>query len=249
MLPLKKQKPAGSRKEGSVRYAGHLLPPRSIRAGGEEFKDDAYYLKSARLEASRLVQKCGMTKASRVLDVGCGAGRLAVGILAELGGVAAYTGVDVIRSTVDWCQRELQPTHPSLRFIHLDVANERYNPLGDAIEAQTRLPVEDASADVINLYSVFSHMTYGDVVRYLQELRRVIAPGGRLFLTAFIETDVPNYAINPPGYREQWTGALHCVRFERGFFEDMLKEARLELLELVHARETNGQSALYIAPV
>jgi SAM-dependent methyltransferase len=233
---------------GSVRHAGCLLPPRGIRAGGEEFKDDAYYLKSARLEAARLVQKCGLTKASRVLDVGCGAGRLAVGILAELGGVASYTGIDVIRTTVDWCQQELQPTHPGLRFIHLDVANERYNPSGAVIEAQTRLPVEDGSADVVNLYSVFSHMTYGDVVNYLHELRRVMAPTGRLFLTAFIESDVPNYAINPPGYREQWSGALHAVRFERGFFEDMLSEARLNLVELVHARETNGQSALYIAP-
>jgi SAM-dependent methyltransferase len=248
MVSLKKLKAGGLRGENSVQHAGRLLPPRGLRAGGEEFKDDAYYLKSARLEAARLVQKCGLTTASRVLDVGCGAGRLAVGILAELGGVASYTGIDVIRTTVDWCQRELQPTHSGLRFLHVDVQNERYNPAGDAIETETRLPLEDASADVINLYSVFSHMTYGDVVRYLHELRRVIAPSGKLFLTAFIETDVPNYSINPPGYREQWTGALHCVRFERGFFEDMLGEARLKLVELVHGRETNGQSALYIAP-
>lgn len=234
--------------ESAVHYAGRILAPRGLRAGGEEFKDDAYYLKSARLEAARLVQKCGLTRDSRVLDVGCGAGRLAVGILAELGGVASYTGIDVIRTTVDWCQRDLQPTHPGLRFVHLDVANDRYNPSGETIEAKTRLPVDDGSADVINLYSVFSHMTYGDVERYLHELRRVVAPAGRIFLTAFIETDVPNYAINPPGYREQWTGALHCVRFEREFFEGMLSEARLKLVELVHGRETNGQSALYIAP-
>jgi SAM-dependent methyltransferase len=243
MVALKK-----SNSHASVRHAGHLLPPRDIRAAGEEFKDDAYFLKSARLEAVRLVQKCGLTKTSRVLDVGCGAGRLAVGILAELGGVASYTGLDVIRTTVDWCQRELQPTHPGLRFVHVDVANDRYNPKGGAIEAETRLPVDDASADVINLYSVFSHMTYGDVASYMHELRRVVAPSGKIFLTAFIETDVPNYAINPPGYLDQWSGALHCVRFERGFFEDMLGEARLKLLELVHGRETNGQSALYIAP-
>jgi hypothetical protein len=91
-------------------------------------------------------------------------------------------------------------------------------------------------------------MTYGDVISYMHELRRVVAPTGKIFLTAFIETDVANYAINPPGYLDQWSGALHCVRFERGFFEEMLSEARLELLELVHGRETNGQSALYIAP-
>ncbi|HKY37291.1 MAG TPA: class I SAM-dependent methyltransferase [Polyangiaceae bacterium] len=231
-----------------VEFAGQVLPPSELRFCGLEFKDHAYYLKSARLEVARLVKHCGLTRASRVLDVGCGSGRLAIGILVELPGIERYTGLDVHRPSVDWCLQNLQARHPALRFVQLDVMNERYNPTGSDISAGVSLPVDDASVDVINLYSVFSHMTYGDVVHYLAALRRAIAPTGRMFLTAFVEDEVPNFSINPAHYREEWDGALHCVRFERTFFEDMLREAGFRLIELVHGRETNGQSALYVAP-
>jgi len=233
--------------EQPVEHAGQRLPPRKLRFCGPEFKDDAYYLKSARLEARRLVERCRLGKESRLLDIGCGPGRLAVGVAAEVGEIASYTGLDVFLPAVEWCLRNLKPRYPWLDFIHMDLANERYNPTGRAIDGEVRLPVESASADVINLYSVFSHMTYGDVVAYLAEIRRVLSVDGRVFLTAFVEDDVPNFSINPPGYREPWEGALHCVRFEREFFGDMLTEAGLKLVDWVHARETNGQSALYVA--
>jgi len=227
---------------------GFVLPPRSMRFCGQEFKDDAYYLKSARLEVQRLQRRAGLAPGGRVLDVGCGPGRLATGLLAELGDAASYTGVDVFRPAIDWCRRHLESRHPTYRFHHVDLANDRYNPTGAAVGANVRLPVDDGAFDVVNLYSVFSHMYYGDIVAYLRELRRVVAPQGRIFLTAFVEDDVPNYAINPPGYRETWSGALHCVRFEREFFVEMLAEAGLSVDAFVHGRETNGQSAFYLAP-
>jgi SAM-dependent methyltransferase len=232
---------------GFVHHAGFILPPRSLRWCGEEFKDDAYYLKSARLEAQRLERHAGLSKSSRVLDVGCGPGRLAIGILSELGELN-YTGLDVSRAAIDWCRQHIEREHPSFRFLHVDIANERYNPDGRALDSQARLPLEDASVDVVNLYSVFSHMSYGDIVNYLAELRRVISPNGHAFLTAFVEEKVPNYSVNPPGYLESWSGALHCVRFQREFFDGMLEEAGFQVAGFEHGRETNGQSAFYLAP-
>lgn len=230
----------------AVRHAGFTLPPVSLRFCGEEFKDDAYFLKSARLEARRLVEHAALSAEKSVLDIGCGPGRLAIGILAELGNVTRYTGVDVFRPAVDWCQHHLTPQHPNFEFIHINDANERYNPEGKT--KNSRLPVGDASVDVINLYSVFSHLTYGDIVIALADMRRVISPRGHVFLTAFVEDGVPNYSINPPHYQEEWKGALHCVRFNREFFESMLTEAGFRVTGFVHGRETNGQSALYLSP-
>jgi len=232
----------------AVDYDGVVLAPKALRFCGEEFQDDAYYVKSARLEAQRLAQHCGLGTASRVLDVGCGTGRLAIGILAEVGEVAAYHGLDVHRPSIEWCNRHVQNRHPTFRFIHIDLQNQRYNP-GGRSDAGVRLPLPDASVDVINLYSVFSHLTYGDVVSYLRELRRVITTTGHMFLTAFIEDGVANFSINPPGYREQWSGPLHCVRFERHFFDDMLAERGFRVDRFDHGREANGQSAYYLSPV
>jgi SAM-dependent methyltransferase len=246
---VKKKVGTRARPLGFVEHDGFALPPSALRFCGAEYKDDAYFLKSARLDAKRLVEHCGLTTASRVLDLGCGPGRLAIGIMAEVGDVAEYVGLDVHRPSIEWCKRVLGKRYPKLRFEHLDVSNERYNPQGTSAARTARLPLADASVDVFNLYSVFSHMSYGDIVGYLKELRRVCASGGHGFLTVFVEENVPNYAVNPPGYLEPWSGALHCVRFERQFFEEMLAEAGLKPSHFVHGRETNGQSAYYVSPV
>jgi SAM-dependent methyltransferase len=245
---LRRRKPSANSTREAVTHDGFVLPPSALRFCGEEFKDDAYYLKSARLEAKRLALHCGLNAASRVLDVGCGTGRLAIGILAEAGDIAAYHGLDVHLPSIEWCTRHIHGAHPSFRFTHLDLANARYNPGGRRAEAP-RLPLPDASVDIIDLYSVFSHLTYGDVVSYLAELRRVVSASGRVFLTGFIEDGVPNFQINPPGYREPWSGPLHCVRFERSFFDEMLAEQGFRVDRFDHGREANGQSAYYLSPV
>ena len=63
-----------------VEYDGSIIPSPDRRWCGPEFKDDSYYIKSAESEATRLAQR-GCTKASSVLDLGCGQGLLAAWLL------------------------------------------------------------------------------------------------------------------------------------------------------------------------
>lgn len=226
-------------------HEGVRLPPPHLRFCGPEFRDDAFFLASARAEADRLVRECGVGPGSRVLDVGCGPGRLAIGLLDRLGGVAEYRGLDVHRPAIRWCARHLSPRHPGFHFQHVDVRNARYNPAGAVAAGGTRLPLPDGHFDVAYLYSVFSHMLRADVQGYLAELRRVLAPGGTLFFTGFVEENVDEVSENPAGYGMAWQGPLHCVRYERGTMEQMLREAGLEVVRLVHGGETDGQSAVY----
>lgn len=233
--------------ESSVAYDGAVLPPRRLRFCRPAFQDDDYYLASARAEADRLTARFGLSPASRVLDVGCGQGRLAIGILDRLGKIAAYRGVDVDELSIRWCERHLGSQHDAFDFLHLDVGNARYNPGGESLGADFRFPFADGEFDLVYLYSVFSHMLTPGVRAYLKDFARVLAPGGGIFLTAFVEEGVPDVTENPESYRVEWKGPLHAVRYDKSFFEGLLSESGLRLGSFEYETEGNGQSALYVS--
>ncbi|MBI2624432.1 methyltransferase domain-containing protein [Candidatus Parcubacteria bacterium] len=230
----------------AVWYEGRYLPARHLRFGGTHFRTEAQFLASARAEADRLIRHCGLQRLSRVLDVGCGVGRLAIGISDRVGEIARYCGVDVHAGAIRWCENYLAPAHPSGTFMHLDLANPRYNPTGRPLNEHFRFPFGDQSFDIIYLYSVFSHMMVRDVCAYLQEFRRLLAANGIVFLTAFVESGVPGVTVNPPGYRRVWQGTLHCVRYEQQFFEGLVTAVGLKVHRFDYGQETDGQSAYYL---
>ena len=231
----------------SVRFENMVLPAPELRFGGEYFKADQAFAEAARKEADRLVRHCGLTLASSLVEIGCGPGRLPIGIIDRVGEIRSYHGLDVSRNSVAWCKKHIARRHPSYRFVHIDVVNSRYNEGGTIAQEKLRLPLDNNSADIIFLYSVFSHLKTNDVQAYLGEFARLLKPGGTLFLTAFVEPDVPPESENPPDYRGgNWDGPLHCVRFEEGFFRKLLAENGFEIVREEHGTETDGQSALYI---
>lgn len=223
------------------------LPDKRLRTGGEEFQDNSYFVQSAREEVQRLIAHFDLTPEQKLLDVGCGFGRLAVGLLSTMPKLA-YTGLDVNPMAIDWCQRHIEKVYPSFQFIRLDVQNERYNPNGQELDGRFRFPLDDNTIDVAYLYSVFSHMVQTDVEVYLNELHRLLNSNGRIFFTAFAEKDVPDMTINPANYRNiKWKSALHCVRYNAEFLENMLVKCGFQVDEFVYEQETNGQSAYYIS--
>jgi cyclopropane fatty-acyl-phospholipid synthase-like methyltransferase len=222
--------------------AGVKLPPTVYRMGGVHFRQDDAFVASAVAEVGRLEELIGLTAQSRLLDWGCGAGRLAVGIVEKLGRIDQYHGVDVQQHLVDWAQRHLGD-RPGFTFTHVDLANPRYNPGGSP---ERSIPGATADYDGFYAYSVFSHLMGDDTSAYLGEVARLLRPGGRAFVTAFVEDDVPDQVENPVGYGPlEWRGPLHCVRFDRQFFEGMVRDAGLEVGSLEHGTEADGQS-LYI---
>lgn len=225
-----------------------ILPAKHLRFCGLKLQNDEYFLMSAQKEADRLVKYFGLTLNSRILDVGCGVGRLAIGILSRIGEIQHYRGVDVSKRSIRWCQRYITRRHPSFQFIHIDVKNLRYNPRGKAINIDFRLPFDDKKFDLIYLFSVFSHMIKEDVKVYLKEFQRLLAPSGKIFLTAFIEDGVADMTINPRGYKRiEWEGPLHCVRYNKDFFESLLAENGFVVDLYDHGKGPNGQSDLYIS--
>ena len=230
----------------SVRHKGVVLPASHLRFGGPEFRNDDYFLRSAREEAERLVKRLGMTKDSCVVDIGCGVGRLAIGILSSPGGVGVYRGVDVGEQSIRWCKRYIERGHSNFRFIHVDVRNPRYHPEGRPITEDFRLPLAAESCDIVYLYSVFSHMLTTDLKAYLSEFARLLVVEGRVFYTAFVEQGVPQVSVNPPGYRMPWRGPLHGVRYEQQFLQALIVEAGFRVDDWERGVEAGGQTGIYL---
>jgi ubiquinone/menaquinone biosynthesis C-methylase UbiE len=101
-----------------------------------------------------------VNRGDRVLDLGCGTGDLAAD-LARAG--AHVTAADVAQAALDRAARR----HPEL-------------PLR-LIASDGPLPFEDGTFDIVFASEVIEHVA--DTARWLSEVRRVLAPRGRLLLT------------------------------------------------------------------
>lgn len=125
----------------------------------------------------------------RVLDVGCGIGRLARPLAGYLSSAGSYDGFDVAEIAIKWCQRHYAEAHHNFRFTYVNVANGSYNPDGGVPAERFCFPYPDASFDFVYLTSVFTHMMPAATERYVDEIARVLAPGGRCLLTFFLLND------------------------------------------------------------
>jgi ubiquinone/menaquinone biosynthesis C-methylase UbiE len=130
----------------------------------------------------------GLQPNDRVLDIGCGNGRVSWPLAEVLGPDGGYVGFDVSRAAIRYCRRRISPVRPDFAFHHLDIRNGIYNPKGRIEEVDTRFPCADQSVTLAFATSVLTHLPWPTIQRYLAETHRVLAPGGRALLTAFVLT-------------------------------------------------------------
>jgi SAM-dependent methyltransferase len=225
---------------GYVTYKSRILPPKRLRPCGRKYKDNDFYLRSARKRANLLIGQLGLSDESSLLDVGSGPGRLAIGIADRVGDIKRYVGMDVDEEAVSWGSKYITPEHPNFLFLHIDVENRRYNPEAPLSDTQFVFPFDDEEFDIITLYSVFTHMLTDGVRAYLREFRRLLKPQGKIHLSAFLEDGVPDVEENPQGYLQEWEGHLHCVRYNRVFFGRLVDEAGLRVERIARRKERPG---------
>jgi ubiquinone/menaquinone biosynthesis C-methylase UbiE len=128
----------------------------SIRASGEE---PAYFAAS---KAAYVARAVAAETPARLLDFGCGIGGT-LGFLRDALPRTKLHGMDVSRESLAMAAQ-----------AHPDVALS-------AIEGD-RLAMDDDVVDVAVAACVFHHIAPAERAKWLGELRRVLKPGGRLFV-------------------------------------------------------------------
>jgi ubiquinone/menaquinone biosynthesis C-methylase UbiE len=104
--------------------------------------------------------------ANRILDFGCGAGRMIVWLGDSVEQCEVW-GVDIQAEHIYWCQQHLSPP---FKFATVTTA--------------PHLPFEDRYFDLIYCGSIFSHID--DLAdAWLLELKRILRPDGMLYITVF----------------------------------------------------------------
>jgi SAM-dependent methyltransferase len=115
-----------------------------------------------------LIHKANLLSLSRVLDVGCGVGRVAYALSHYLDPDATYEGFDVCEKSIDWANREIGGLHPNFAFKRIDLQHDLYNPKGVVDPLDFQFPYEENSFDLVFLASVFTHMSAIEIRTYFK---------------------------------------------------------------------------------
>ncbi|MCE7798413.1 methyltransferase domain-containing protein [Sphingobium sufflavum] len=153
-----------------ARHPDFAVPPANLAFDAYNKVDWVDYhdlgIRHARLFAELIRQHRPVASNFRVLEWGCGPGRLIrhmPGLLADRS--AHVVGTDYNPATIDWCREHL----PGIDFALNGLAPP--------------LPFPDNSFDATYNFSVFTHLSEDMHAAWTQELHRVLKPGGLMIAT------------------------------------------------------------------
>ena len=119
---------------------------------------------------NRLVAEAAFTGDQTIFEFGCGTGRLAARLLAELPSSVNYLGVDI------------SPVMINLATSRLATWTERAKVV--LVDGSLPLPADDGFADRVLSTFVFDLLDEAYARTVVDDLRRILAPNGRLCLAS-----------------------------------------------------------------
>jgi ubiquinone/menaquinone biosynthesis C-methylase UbiE len=158
----------------------HDAPPPRLRHRTHGAPDLPSFLRQGRRQVDAIRQgldRCGRTFADvrTVLDFGCGCGRTALWLRKEYPHLD-YHGVDLDSESIQWA---------------LGHANFGSFQVSSPVPP---LPFAESRFDLIFSISVFTHLPEDLAGQWLRELRRIVKPGGLVFLSVHSETAAEHLA-------------------------------------------------------
>lgn len=141
-----------------------------------------------------LAENLPLERNFHVLDFGCGIGRTGVPLAEFLGATGSLIGCDIIPGQIKFCRDHFEPFFKNVKFYCTHANNRLYDDRIEATrDATSRIAERDfitdniAAFDLVVGFSVFTHFDPEQAAHYLTALRDMTKPGGRLFLTWFLD--------------------------------------------------------------
>ncbi len=119
-----------------------------------------------------VVAYAGLHDGQQIIDLGCGSGRLAWALGQAM--QVEYIGIDIVQALLDYA---VTRSPPDYRFI---------------LNRTLAIPAPDMSADMVTAFSVFTHLLHVESYLYMEDIFRVLRPGGRLVFS-FLEFAEPKH--------------------------------------------------------
>jgi len=185
-----------------------------------------------------------------ILDVGCGQGRMARPLAGFLDR-GSYHGFDIVPSGINWCNTHYADA-PNFIFQYVPIFNKRYNKSGTVKASEFVFPFENNSFDLIFLTSVFTHMFAEDVENYLNQIARVLRPGGKCLITWFILNDDSRSAADPffdfafdfdkVSQTTTPKSPESAIAFDENYIRDIYQNSGLEIADIEYGTWANSDS-------
>jgi SAM-dependent methyltransferase len=154
----------------------------------------------------RLIDLLSLRGTETILDVGCGRGLLLNGAARRLTTGKAI-GIDL------WQSADQSGNHPEATL-----ANARAEGVASVVEVKTgdmrKLPFEDETIDVVvSSLAIHNIPTKEGRLKAIQEIARVLKPGGRVALLDFQHTEEYAQALRALGWQDVKRSGLHFQMF------------------------------------
>ncbi|MDX9914076.1 MAG: class I SAM-dependent methyltransferase [Candidatus Moranbacteria bacterium] len=154
-------------KDFKIKNPDAILPPDYLIYESFQMNYFKYYTES--IETAKLLKsyfsKYIELKGKRILDWGCGPGRVIRHLPNVIGLECEYFGTDYNKKSIDWCTKHL---------TGIQFNNNSLN---------AKLPYDDNSIDIIYGISIFTHLSEQLHYEWYNELYRILKPKGIMYLT------------------------------------------------------------------